>query len=413
MGHRGLVVILAAPLFAAGADSTAQRGEAAHVMPSIRKDHSDAIKVCQVGYLPEETKFAVVTASASQAVVRRAGDGKAVLTVTPGPERVDSDSGDAVREVDFSKLTKSGTYYLEVPGLGTSYDFRIGKDVFAHSFRLAMRAFTGQRCGTAVSLAPDFPEYHYPACHTGDAQFHVSSGKTGVKECTGGWHDAGDFGRYIVNSGITTGTLLWAYELNSKKLGKIRLDLPESGNGVPDMLNEIRWNLEWMLKMQDSDGGVWHKATTAQFPAFIMPQDDHGQMLIVGSGHAPFKTTAATADFAAVMAIAARVYNEVRLGLRQPLWGRRRKCVGVAPLERRRHLPKPSRHRDRRLRRRQHERRAFMGRRRAVPFERRQGVQRLLLGALRRVEPNHQRRRASRLARRGEHGDVHLRPVGT
>jgi endoglucanase len=64
-----------------------------------------------------------------------------------------------------------------------------------------MRAFTGQRCGTRVTLAPDFAEFHHNACHSEPAQFHASSGKTGRRDCTGGWHDAGDYGRYVVNSG--------------------------------------------------------------------------------------------------------------------------------------------------------------------------------------------------------------------
>jgi endoglucanase len=173
-----------------------------------------------------------------------------------------------------------------------------------------MRAFTGQRCGTRVSLAPDFPEFHHDACHTAPAQFHASGGKSGPRDCTGGWHDAGDYGRYVVNSGITTGTMLWAYELHAEKLRPLRLDIPESGGALPDVLAEIKWNLDWMLKMQDAgDGGVWHKATSANFCGFVMPEDDRDPVLIIGSGHEPYKTTEATADFAAVCAIAARAYR--------------------------------------------------------------------------------------------------------
>src|SRR4051812_40266114 len=116
------------------------------------------------------------------------------------------------------KLTTPGAYYLDVPGVGASDTFAVAPDVYAKPFRLAMRAFTGQRCGVAVSLAPDSPKYNPPPCHTGDAQFDPSSGKTGAHACPGGWHDAGDYGRYVVNSGITTATLLWAYELNASKL---------------------------------------------------------------------------------------------------------------------------------------------------------------------------------------------------
>lgn len=284
-------------------------GVAAHQEAGSRT-HSDAVKICQVGFLPGEAKYAVLTgAPTGEILVRRSSDDRVVLKVSAGQPTTDPDTGDEVRRVDLSGLKASGTYYLDVPGLGASYKFQVGKAVFAHTFRLAMRAFTGQRCGTAVSLAPDFPQFQYPACHTVEAEFHASSGKTGRRELSGGWHDAGDYGRYVVNSGITTGTLLWAYELNAKKVRNVGLDIPESKNRTPDMLDEIRWNLDWMLKMQDDDGGVWHKATSANFVGFVMPQDDKAQPLIVGSGTDPYKTTASTADFAAVAAIGARVYR--------------------------------------------------------------------------------------------------------
>jgi endoglucanase len=89
----------------------------------------------------------------------------------------------------------------------------------------------------------------------------------------------------------------------------MNLDIPETGGPIPDMLAEVRYNLEWMLSMQDdADGGVWHKATSAEFCGFVSPEDDHLPILIVGSGESPFKTTASTADLASVSAIAARVY---------------------------------------------------------------------------------------------------------
>jgi endoglucanase len=112
-----------------------------------------------------------------------------------------------------------------------------------------------------------------------------------------------------VNSGITTGTLLWTWELFGERIKNIRLNLPESGNGTPDILNEIRWNLEWMLTMQDEDGGVWHKQTSERFPGFIMPDKDTTLSYVIGTGQEPYKGTCATADFAAVMAIAARAYR--------------------------------------------------------------------------------------------------------
>jgi len=121
-------------------------------------------------------------------------------------------------------------------------------------------------------------------------------GASGPRDNIGGWHDAGDYGRYMVNSGITTGTLLWTWEIYGEKIKKISLKIPESGNGTPDILNETRWNLDWMLKMQDSDGGVWHKQTSTNFSGFISPEDDKLPSEVIGTGSAPYKSTCATAE---------------------------------------------------------------------------------------------------------------------
>ena len=129
----------------------------------------------------------------------------------------------------------------------------------------------------------------------------------------GGWHDAGDYGRYIVNSGISTGTLLWAWELYQRTLSKLSLQIPESGGEIPDFLAEVKWNLDWMLTLQDDDGGVWHKQTSLRFCAFIMPQDDILTNYVIGTGEPAYKGTCATADFAAVMAVATRCYGATLL----------------------------------------------------------------------------------------------------
>jgi endoglucanase len=268
------------------------------------------IKVDQTGYLPASPKVAfVVTAKpAGTFAVKRAADGIVVYQGKLSVGVDDADSGDRVQSADFSQLKKTGQYFLEVEGVGRSWEFAVRQDVYSRAYYLAMRSFYGQRCGTAVDLGAEFPGYSYAACHPKGA-WHVTSGKDGVRLSIKGWHDAGDYGRYIVNSGITTGTLLWTWELFGKEIGKIKLNLPESGNGTPDILNEIRWNLEWMLSMQDEDGGVWHKQTSERFPGFIMPDKDTTVSYVIGTGQQPYKGTAATADYATVMAIAARVYK--------------------------------------------------------------------------------------------------------
>jgi endoglucanase len=268
------------------------------------------IKVDQVGYLPGAPKIAVVaskTATGDFTIRNAAGDAVAFRGRLAAPVD-DPDSGDRVQIADFTKLIKPGRYYLDVDGTGRSWNFAIGEDVYARAWYLAMRSFYGQRCGTAVDLGPEFPGYKHEACHL-EGAYHASSGKSGTHVSKGGWHDAGDYGRYVVNSGISTGTLLWTWEMYTSRLKNIKLNIPETGNGLPDILNEIRWNLDWMLSMQDDDGGVWHKQTSEKFCGFVMPEKDALVSYVIGTGRDPFKSSCATGDFAAVLAIAARAYK--------------------------------------------------------------------------------------------------------
>jgi endoglucanase len=268
------------------------------------------IRLNQAGYLPSAPKVAaVVTGSPVDGFrVLETPTGKVIFSGKASLPVKDTDSGDSVQLLDFTDVRAPGRYHVEVTGGARSWQFSIGSDVYNRAYYLAMRSFYGQRCGTAVDLGEEFPGYRYSACHETGA-WHPSSGKQGSRKSAKGWHDAGDYGRYIVNSGITTGTLLWAWEMYGPKLRNIGLRIPESTNSTPDMLDEIRWNLEWMLTLQDSDGGVWHKQTTEKFSPFVMPEHDTMPSVVVGTGGAPFKSTCATADFAAVMAIAARVYK--------------------------------------------------------------------------------------------------------
>jgi endoglucanase len=232
-----------------------------------------------------------------------------VLTGTLGPAKRDADTGDLVRPADFSSLDAAGTYWLDIAGVGRSFPFAIGRDVYHRAYYLATRSYYGQRCGTAVDLGPEFAGYKHEACHLQGA-YHASSGKSGPHPSAGGWHDAGDYGRYVVNSGIATSTLLLAYQQFAKRVRDVRLDIPESNNATPDLLDEARWNLDWMLSMQDIDGGVWQKQTSESFAGFVKPEDDTSISYVIGSGHEPFKTTCATADLAATAAIASRLFRD-------------------------------------------------------------------------------------------------------
>jgi endoglucanase len=287
---------------------------------------SGTVPLNQVGFLPQRAKLATVSSRAVSFVLRSSGNNSVVFKGDLDAPRMDEASGDAVRIADFSRLTQAGSYRVELNTGERSAPFAVGPRVYHDALRLSMRAFYGQRCGCSVDLGGG---YRHPSCHLRDA-FHPSSGKSGGFANHGGWHDAGDYGRYVVNSGITTGTLLWAWELYGSRLRSLSLAIPESGGRTPDFLAEVRWNLNWMLAMQDADGGVWHKQTSEEFCGFVMPQADPLVSYVIGTGGPPFKSTCATAGVAAVMAIAARCYGPYDGGFAQRCLGAARKAYAWA-----------------------------------------------------------------------------------
>lgn len=241
----------------------------------------------------------------------RSSDHRSVYHGRFSPPVADADSGDTVSVADFSAVTAPGRYYLEAPGVGRSWEFFIDAAVYQRPYYLSARSYYGQRCGTAVDLGPEFAAFRHAPCHLA-GEYDASTGKTGRHASSYGWHDAGDYGRYVVNAGISTGTLLWAQEMFGSKLSKIPLAIPETGRTkAPDLLSEARWNVEWMLTMQDGDGGVFHKQTSTHFSGFVMPEKDALPSGVIGTGSAPFKSSCATGDFAAVLAITSRLYRPI------------------------------------------------------------------------------------------------------
>lgn len=226
-------------------------------------------------------------------------DGEVVYTgvVSPGV------ANDNAREInfygDFSAVTEPGVYTVRAGAFGESYPFTIGDDVYEEAFRSIVRMFFMQRCG--CELTYEFGGQHaHAACHTGKAKIY---GTDEYIDVTGGWHDAGDYGRYVVASAKTAADLLAAYEA-APDIFTDYYDIPESGNGVPDILDEVRWELEWMLKMQDpATGGVHHKVSNAEFPGEVMPHMEADELVVCEVSEC------ATADFAAVMARAAGIYE--------------------------------------------------------------------------------------------------------
>ncbi len=261
------------------------------------------VAVDQVGYIPDASKYVFTTQAADSFFVSD------IITSEihfRGPLEIwrpfDGATGSPVRRGDFSPFQRSGTYRISVAGGETSEPFSIADTVYNQVYRKALRGYFFQRCGSELRAA-NAGVYQHPACHLLDGVFHPSADTSGYRITTGGWHDAGDYGKYVVNAGVTVGTLLMGYEYFSEKFNQDDLNIPGSGNGIPDILDEVRYELAWLLTMQGEDGGVYFKVTHSQFEGFIMPQNDGGARYIYQV------SSTATADFAAVMARGARVYQ--------------------------------------------------------------------------------------------------------
>lgn len=268
-----------------------------------------SVRVNQLGFLPHAQKLALIDSAAARAftVVRADGE-RVVLRGMLQPAQVWAPAGRPAAVADFTTVAEPGSYRILVDGLPSSDPFVVDANVYAGLADAALKAFYFNRAGTALE-ARHAGVYARAAGHPdNEVEVHASAASAArpagtVIAAPGGWYDAGDYNKYVVNSGITTYTLLAALEHFPEYFRARDAGIPESGDAVPDILDEARWNLLWMLAMQDpQDGGVYHKLTTLRFDAPKMPEHDVARRYVVQ------KTTAATLDFAAVMAVAARVH---------------------------------------------------------------------------------------------------------
>ncbi len=267
----------------------------------------DNIRLNQQGYFPNGQKIAAIIDSDDTGFeILRNG-----ATVYEGQLSAGTywdQSDETVKIADFSEVIDRGTYQLRLTSGEVSYTFRISDDAIRSVAVGSIKAYYYNRASMALesAYAGDFER---PLGHADQEVIVLPSAATASRPAgtpistPKGWYDAGDYNKYIVNSGISTYTLLAAYESYPEYYETLDLNIPESGNELPDVLDEALWNIEWMATMQDEDGGVYNKTTHANFQGAVMPHEVTATRYVVAKG------TAATLDFAGVMAMAARVYK--------------------------------------------------------------------------------------------------------
>ena len=278
----------------------------------------EIIKINQSGYYPAAPKSAVVASDYSNDEYAGSNFGFYVLKLNStdtvyknslGPVQQSANSSLKTRLADFSALRQPGKYLLFIPGIGTSYPFEIKANIHEPAAKAVLKGFYFTR--VSMPLQEKYAgKWHRTAGHPDNTVLIHPSAATDKRPAgtiissPGGWYDAGDYNKYVVNSGITVGTLLSAYEDFPVYFNKLKTNIPESANAVPDILDEALYNIRWMLTMQDpNDGGVYHKCTNAAFDGMVMPGVTKLPRYVVQKG------TAATLDFAAVMAQANRVFK--------------------------------------------------------------------------------------------------------
>ncbi len=261
-----------------------------------------AIHVNQIGYYPNAPKVVTITDTSVKRIQILDMDSKNVIDVPQNLyEGFYNGSKENVVSIEFSHLTHPGTYKI-IAGTDTSASFMITDSIYNSALKTLVKSYYYQR--SSFELDPTYAgKWSRGAGHPDLALTPLEANtSTTEKDVQGGWYDAGDFGKYVVCAGITCGNMLGSYELCPELLGDGSLNIPESKNSKNDLLDEIKYELDWLIRMQDSDGGVFFKVGPTEWPWDIMPEEDWTERFIIG------KSTTSTLNFTAVMAMAGRIY---------------------------------------------------------------------------------------------------------
>lgn len=279
------------------------------------------IRVNQRGYLQHGPKVATLVTDSKEPLEWQLRSGEAVVasgkTIPFGP---DKSSGESVQTIDFSSVRQEGVEFVLVVGEAQSPRFSIEPHLYRSLTRDALKYFYHNRSGVPIELPYASEEkWTRPAGHAKSDRAVAcapDAGCTYSLDVTGGWYDAGDHGKYVVNGGIAAWTLQNAWERavlmkSTSALADGTLEIPESKNGIPDILDEAAFELDFFLKMQvpagrPHEGMLHHKVHDIGWTALgIRPDVAEGEM----ERRLRPVSTAATLNAVAALAQGARVFS--------------------------------------------------------------------------------------------------------
>lgn len=296
----------------AGVSNAAQTFRIANVRVTSPDTEISAapIKVNQVGYMQAGEKYALVSGYYNELgaqegtpfEVKRASDGSVVyngeLTLV---KAYDPLSGEKVLKADFTQLREAGDYYVSVEGVPqSSVSFEIGNGVYGGLLNDVQKFFYYQRANVDLD-AQHAGEYAREGKHKQDQALPLQSNPSVTKDVYGGWWDAGDTGKYVTAGATAVSDLLWAYETYPNVFEDGQLNIPESGNGIPDLLDEIKFETDFFLKMQDP--------ATGGFYAYVNREPVPERFVMDGEGSSSVIPTVQTANTVGALAHAAIVFR--------------------------------------------------------------------------------------------------------
>ncbi len=265
----------------------------------------DAIRLNQVAFSPNQDKVAVIVGGASAPFFLLDGAGDTVFRGSLGPSQLWDASEEWAATADFSALQAPGNYRLEVPSMSLSDSLTIREGVYLEVTRSLIRSMYFQRNSEALPAAfagewtrslghPDTSVVVHPSAAT-------EARPAGERlPFPGGWYDAGDYGKYTGPTSFVSWSLFHLLEMGGSWT-ELELNIPESGNELPDLLDEALVGMRFLLSLQDPSGAMPHKLTELKHPGTVMPEAALDERYLIGLG------TSATLRFAAAAAAAARV----------------------------------------------------------------------------------------------------------
>lgn len=265
------------------------------------------VRVNTLGFEPTSPKLSTTNQNADSFSLINLSTGEPVYTgkASAPLQTAATDTNETVRILDFSAYSTPGRYLIEVEGGARSAPFEIAHKLWDAPYAAVLHGMYLWRCGIAINEKWQGGSYHQDACHLSDGALDLVGGNPGqLKDSTKGWHDAGDYNKYVINAGVTVGMMFKAWEHFRPRIEAIKHGIPESGQGLPDLLAELKWEYDWLFTMQMEDGRVYHKLSSKDFRFWGKPDGEKDQRYF-----SPW-SSAATADFTAMMALGARHFKE-------------------------------------------------------------------------------------------------------